>query len=659
MTSVALTLAGLAIIAAVCEFFVPPIPHTAEFLARFTVLEGFFYPWQPAKTMAYQGGCVAVVVLPVVGIFLARRWAQKLSDETLDRLTWTGVGLYFLLLAACAWPMVYCPHPPFAMMPPSWLLLPVNLTHPLATPERFAFLAGALGIVIGLVRAGPSRQNANRALMLLLAIWVLLIPSRFYAPSAIKDELKYLYSLNAVLDSLSQSVNGHHLLVDFPHIYGGYEELLAPLVRLMPLGIGSLLTAMAVPNILGMLCLLLVARLVVRQPVLLFLCGLALLSADYLISSLDLTYGYTTARLFFPPMGLLAATLYFQRTTTVRYAVTTALAAVAPIWNLDSGLVLWGSWLGTLVIMAAARRDFRSAAWHLAVQSLSFTGAWVMFFLYLRIVSGQWPDVGMLFYFQKLIVGSGYFCLGMLPFDMWVAVVMVYVLALAVVALACLRKRINWRTPVILMYTLLGIGLFSYFMGRSAEANLVGVSYPAILLCGIFCTRVDALTSRDRLPASARYFMLPVKLALFWWSFLLVVALPDLLVVGGKVVRHWEGATPSPLEANSAFVQQHVGPREPGVFFLSNYSGIYYYLSGTVRPLKIPGMIELLETRDMDVLIEAIRERRMAKLFVEQNFYDIKMYRPDLYDEIRSAVAENYVPEAVGPTGTLVLYTPR
>jgi hypothetical protein len=35
------------------------------------------------------------------------------------------------------------------------------------------------------------------------------------------------------------------------------------------------------------------------------------------------------------------------------------------------------------------------------------------------------------------------------------------------------------------------------------------------------------------------------------------------------------------------------------------------------------------------------------------------MYRLDVYDDVRRAVAENYTPAAIGPTGKLVLYTPR
>ena len=69
-------------------------------------------------------------------------------------------------------------------------------------------------------------------------------------------------------------------------------------------------------------------------------------------------------------VSLLVAALYFRQPTAPRHAVVTALAAVASIWNLDTGLVLWASWLGTLVVMASSHRDFFGAARHLLIQAL-------------------------------------------------------------------------------------------------------------------------------------------------------------------------------------------------------------------------------------------------------------------------------------------------
>jgi hypothetical protein len=657
---IGLTFLGIAIIALVCQTVVPPISQDAAFDRQVTVADVFFYSGQPAKTAAFNASCLASPFLLVMGIFLALRWVKKLSHKTLDRLIWIGVGIYLLLAISCAWPFLYCPHPPLVMMPPSWLLLPFVFSTPFCTLERVLFLFMAGGLTLFLHASPPTRQNANRVLVLLLMLWVLLIPSRFYPPSEINDEVRYVYHLNSVLDALSQSINGRHWLVDFPHIYGGYGEFLAPVIRLFPRDIGTLIAALAVPHVLSVLCLLLTARLVIRRPSLLFLCGLSLMAVSYLSSSNDTTYGYSVARVVFPPAGLLAAILYFRHPTTSRYAATTGLAALASIWNLDSGLVLWASWLGTLLVMNLAARNLPGIARHLIMQTLSLGGAWSAFLLYLRLTSGQWPDGGNLLYFHKFVLGTGYFCVPVSFPGMWAFILSIYIIGCAVALCAYARGKSNGLTPVILMTSLLGIGIYSYFMGRSAESNLVAVAYPAVLLAGILCAEVEVLTQAPaKLPPSAGYFLLPCKIALFWWGFLLIAALPDLLTISGDVVRNWRNEELTPLRANAAFVTQRVRPHEGGVFFLSNQSGIYYYLSDTVRAVKIPGMIELMQARDMDRLVDAIRARRINKLFVEQNFYSIKMYRPDIYAMVQEAVAQNYQVSEIGPTGRLVLYTPR
>jgi hypothetical protein len=61
------------------------------------------------------------------------------------------------------------------------------------------------------------------------------------------------------------------------------------------------------------------------------------------------------------------------------------------------------------------------------------------------------------------------------------------------------------------------------------------------------------------------------------------------------------------------------------------------------------------QTRQAQVL----HDGRIDPGAVEQNFYAIEMYRLDIYQEVRDAIAQNYRVSEVAPTGKLVLYTPR
>jgi len=75
--------------------------------------------------------------------------------------------------------------------------------------------------------------------------------------------------------------------------------------------------------------------------------------------------------------------------------------------------------------------------------------------------------------------------------------------------------------------------------------------------------------------------------------------------------------------------------------------------------VRIPGMIELLGAQDMNTLVDAIRSRSIRKLFVDQNFFETAMYRPEIYQEVRDAVSGSYKAEVSSPSGRVVLYVPR
>jgi hypothetical protein len=649
---------GFVIVAAACALLVPPIIRTAAFDARFTILPGFFYTGQPAKTAAFEVGCLAAPFL----LFLSFRAAQyligPLSRTPLRRIIGTGLALHFILFGMCLGPIFYCPHPPL-WITPRWLLIPLAFPPPVPTWEWIiSFLAGGC-LVLFFVTQPTDRRSRNQATILVLVLGFLLAPTRFYAPSEITDDLHFTYHLNSVLDALSQTTNGHHLLVDFPHIYGGYVEFLAVVLAPLPRTIASPLLVLAVPSVLAVLFLLLTARLVIRQPILLLLASLGLLSFSFLASPLDPNYGYTTARAVLPALGLFLVALYFRHPGPGRYLATSLFAAVAPIWNLDTGLVFWGGWLLTLVAVELAERQPARLARHVAIQIGLFLAAWILFFLHLRLSSGAWPDLHLLFYFQSMVVQSGYFCVPLLIPNAWISLVLLYLVGLAVALHAHLHRPITAETRMILLLSLLGIGTFSYYMGRSAETNLASVCAPGVLLLGVLGSKTHRQIARRQTPGIARWFLLPWAVMVLWWVILLFVQLPVLLARGPQLIRDWRETVPTRFESDAALVRQWIRPHESGVYFLSNHSGFYYYLTRTVRPLPIPGPVELFRSTDMNILLTAIQNRQISKLVVDSNFYRIEMYRPDIYQALAAAIAQNYRPQETSPSGHLTLCLPQ
>jgi hypothetical protein len=647
---------GLAVIAAVCWFIVPPIPHDAAFVARFAVLDGFLYPRQPAKTAAFQACVIAAPFLIFGAMGVGRKIIASLDGAALRRGVAIGLALHLLFFAACMRPLFYYPNPPL-WLPPSWLLCPMPFPPPVPAWQWIACFVFAMVLCFVVVAGLPARPVRRGVAAMIIVLAVLCAPVEFYAPSQVTDDTVYTYHLNAMLDALSQSIDGHHLLVDFPHIYGGYGELLGPILRLFPRTMAVPLMGLAVPTLLGIGLWLLVAFRLIRHPAVLALCATAILGVTC-ISALPPNYCYGTPRTLFPSLGLLLAISYFRRPAPGLFWIVSVLAAIASVWNLDTGLVLWFAWTLTLLAGDLVDRAWTRAITHSIAQVALLAAIWISFFLYLRLASHQSPHLGLLFYFQSMVVKSGYFCVALIVPSAWTAVALLYIVGLVVAALAHLRRRVKWKARMILLLSLTGIGMFSYYLGRSAEGNLINASPPGILLAGFLGSEALARIRRGILPPVTRWFLLPWAAMIFWWGFLFFLQLPVILQREARLAGDVIHPGSSFVQANADFAARQVRPGEDGVFFLSGHSGFYYYLTGTARTLRVPGNVELLQMRDMNVLIEAIRARQIPKLFVERNFWTMDMYRPDVYQALTDAIAANYR-QVVKSTGArLILYEP-
>lgn len=650
---------GLTVIAALVWNLVPPLVLNEAFLSQFSVAAGYFYANQPAKSLAFEVGCLACPFVVVLSYVLAAHFVRHVKDANLPLLLRGLVGLSWLFFLWCFIPFAYCPHPPLEGMPPSWLLSKwFFVGHSFLTWTRYLYAGLCAWFIFFLASNRPSRRNRNLAFLALLFAVLLLVPSDFYTASAISDDWRYTYHFNVVTHALAQTINGHHLLIHFPHIYGGYVEFLGPLLALFPRQIETLLWPFPLLHALAVLGLILTARLVIRDASLIFLTGLSLLALEFMLPSVDHYYPYDPIRTLFPCMGLLAATLYFRRPTWFRYGMASGLAALAPLWNLDTGLVLWLSWTAALLVAQLSERRPLSAIKHLAMQTGMLLAAGVAFLLYLKIVSGRWPDPLMFVTFQKLVMGSGYMCVGLLVPDAWMIILTIYLTGLVTAFHFYFCRTSSWRTPVVLMLSLMGVGLFSYFMGRSAESNLALSSYPAVLLAGILLSETRGLIQLNQLPQITRALFFPVGLMLTWWAMVFTLAFPDLLALSGNVLRTWNDDALTPFKTNAAFVQKWIQPGDK-VFMLSTQSGFYSYLSDTVCPMVLPSPGELLMSKDMERLITGLNAAQFPKLIVEQNFYTVGTYNWEIYHRIQEAVTQHYRAVATSETGQVTLYVPR
>ena len=112
------------------------------------------------------------------------------------------------------------------------------------------------------------------------------------------------------------------------------------------------------PTVLAIWFWLLAGARLWRHPAILALGGVALLGAIYL-TALPPDYCYSTPRTFFPALGLWLIVGYLREPSIARFWVVSLVAALASIWNLDTGIVLWVAW--TITLLAGDANARRSA----------------------------------------------------------------------------------------------------------------------------------------------------------------------------------------------------------------------------------------------------------------------------------------------------------
>jgi hypothetical protein len=169
-----------------------------------------------------------------------------------------------------------------------------------------------------------------------------------------------------------------------------------------------------------------------------------------------------------------------------------ALAAIAVLWNVDQGLVVLVAWTGQNVYRELHRwRGERGAVLRhaaLQVSLLLLTGAcaWLGYSVFALLRAGEWPRWGELLRFQDIFYRSGFFMVPMRGVELWQAVVAVHLVTIAWCMRRVLRGEQSADATWKLYLALYGMGVFTYYQGRSLPEFLPTAFFPTVLLACVW-----------------------------------------------------------------------------------------------------------------------------------------------------------------------------
>lgn len=623
---------------------------------------------EPTERMRY---IVAIIMFPF-NIYIFNYIFNKVLDRFANR---SIKRLYFGIITVLMLSIFYLYQRDF--IGNNFFYLSNNYFYNNFTRSIFLFGVVLLLVFFSAKDNGSKVKDILHGMFDLCSIILVLFVSfmNIYSIYSVNDEGMFIDHFNAVFYSVVQVFLGKALLVDLINQYGLYPHFLEPIFKMLGLSVFKFTVIMAVLLSISFICLFKFLKDVVKNRVIAFLGFISLMFYSYIfikIVSIDPVFQYHPIRFFFPSLMIYLCSLYFRNNNKMLYYLSFVLYSVAVLWNFDTGIVVFLSWMIVLCYLELFRTNlkitFKKMLFHVVTGITIFFVTVGLYCLFIFSRYGSLPDFGSFFEYQKYFYISGF---GMLPMKLihpWNAVVLVYIIGLLYAARSAIFRNYSPKAIMVLLLSVLGTGIFSYYQGRSHDFNLLHVSYPAILLLTIFVDDLfHKIAKANKTILSypkIRLITMSLQTNFIIFSILLYFLASSVFslffnlqyLISPVLNRQYStfNKQPTRVTQNADFIKQYSNKGEE-VLILSYHSAFYYLESQTVSSLRIPGSSELFLKKDYNKIIEFLENGKNQKIFLDTNFLTNK-YQFNI-SILRTLFLSNYKVISMSPDNSIMLFT--
>ena len=468
---------------------------------------------------------------------------------------------------------------------------------------------------------------------------------------------------NAVFYSITQVYAGKSLLVNINSQYGLYAWVLCPLFKLIGLSTFKFGIVMAILNGISFSLFFLGIKRLIRQDVLSIITFLVLVWWLYWQNRLPhestprFYYQYAPLRVLFPSLSFFLIVFYQTCRIQLKKVILPIMALVAAIgvlWNLDTGLVLFGATTIALIYSAFNTLSPKDAIKRSLIYCIWMGGALLfiitVFSLSTKVHSGFWPDFGKFAAFQNIFYVSGFFMLPMSAMHFWNLPVIIYLIT-GIYCVYQLGKKLQPDTPVIVFLFILGAGIFAYFQGRSYDTNLDLVIYPAIILLGILCNKL-----MPYLPFNKGQFKFHECYVLFLIIFLFLADSAFSMLYSSWSINSfamgnaftYNKAAEDTLKQRIDFLKNNLHQQDTVIILAQDYESYYYAAGNYYNPVNLPGSTELFFKSEIGTLLNTIKTTKYPIIYDAKH---VSVYNDTL---VKTLAKYTHIENAI-PDKTLLL----
>lgn len=439
--------------------------------------------------------------------------------------------------------------------------------------------------------------------------------------------------LDAVFYGLTQIMHGKTLLSNMPSQYGMFPEILYPLFKLIGLSTFKFSLVMCILEYLALFALLLTIYLLTNNILIttlyaiflgLICGGIYTLLGSHGVLELSPYYQYWPIRFIFPATSILIFWWFAKKITYKKTALISLFVSLATIWNLESGISIFGAtlfYMCALSIYAGTRTETsqKYILRNIFLLICTITIALIIFALYMEIKSGfliNWMDI---FKYQHIFYNLGVAQLPMTKeLDMWCVILATYLFGIIYSFFKWTNNRDSndILTPCILYISTLGIGLFTYYEYRAHPLNLINVSWSSILLWCIFANEIFIKIKQQKLPTIFALFGFPVIFLCLFSTTIYIYLLPILYKRGTALLI----TTPAPnseLAKNTLFIKNELPDSDRKAVILLPGQSIFSAELTIASEIDGPGEMETLLKIDYDSAINQLLTKSVKNIFIK------------------------------------------
>ncbi|MGE5470287.1 MAG: hypothetical protein ACM3X0_05760 [Bacteroidota bacterium] len=472
----------------------------------------------------------------------------------------------------------------------------------------------------------------------LALLYVFCVASfRVFSSHSVSDSFQMVTHLDAIMYSVSQVATGKSVLVNLPAQYGLYAELLNPVFQAIGLSVLNFTLVMATLQIFALILILRVIFHVVKLNVLRVVgaCALVTLAGYTWAAPLDAYFQYYPIRFFFPAVSVALYWSYLIRPSQYKVIVLGIISSLAIPFNLDSGIPVMGSCIAGFLFAALFSPVTQRAE---KIRSLKLFSAAALLmaatFIGLIQIKGGAPRWAEMVKYQNIFYITGAYMLPMArSLHFWMLVAGVYVFGIVSYLGFSLRKAPSRIWELVFQISVLGLGLFSYYQGRSHIIVLMLASWPAILIIFILTDRTFRASNARVLPSIWRLFAYPSVVLGAFLCTLLTFKLPILATTLVTRLMDLTQLRSTELTRNIEFIKSGI-TNNKSMVIIAPHQAIYYAETGTSSSVDGPGISENLLLEDRVAFVNEVVNGTVKDVF----------YQPD-----KTYLEEEYVKILDGP----------